>query len=392
MEFILTDTAERMVTKENAKYLNEMQAINTQQDISCIIGDKEDIYIEVIGLGQDVYTELNHVTGSRICTCKNDSIQDDSCSKDTCDTKVIKHSYDSSNFIQTLNSTVHHEGEVNGSSVESVKTPNHSGNCRKGFYLFVGSLCLALITGSVALVTLFLYTTSHLPRVTENRSDVFFTKTETLENSSDCMKTVSNELFEPLKRYADLEIDKYRRRYAILRNITYNLKHIKTKVKYWKYGECVKNPSASDKNVVFETDYRLQATLFFFNRSNVHSSVLYSHVPMIDVDCNFNVIQSPVTVSFSYIKVDIAYLRRNRQSYHRKYNNTITLPPFSKYVEVLNVPGVELTFPYAAVIQTYNMGALQETFQEGEVIVEMQLENEKILEYKLDSYYDNCWD
>ena len=67
-----------------------------------------------------------------------------------------------------------------------------------------------------------------------------------------------------------------------------------------------------------------------------------------------------------------------------KENRTITLPPFSKYTELVKVPIVDLLFPYAGVIQKYDHRILWDTYPEtGEVIAKMYLKNSITKKYTL---------
>ena len=358
-----------------AKYVSKIQAINPKEELSYITNDKENIYIEVVGVEQDKYMELSHVSGSPVYTWRDyKNPEEDICSQNPCNKKDFEQSHDISKFNNSSNSTVNHEGEQTESSVERIRTPDHSAKCRIRFWLLVVSLCLVLVSCCIALFY----------------SDVFAIKKETSGILSDCRKTSSNELFQPLIRYTDSEIEKQKTRKDVLRNITYNLEDIQKNVKYWKYSRCVKNPSTSENTTVFEISYFIHGTIFFFNGSNLHRSVIYAHVPLINMDCNFDVSQSSETVSFRQISANFTYFKRIPQAFYRKHNITITLPPFTRYVQYITVPGVTLIFPYAAVMQRYNGRVFQETYQVGKVIVEMQLESETIHKYELDSDYENC--
>ena len=361
-----------------------MQGTDIKEEISRTTGDRDNVYIEVIEVGQDKYSEQHHATGSPF---NNYVIQEDICSKDTHSINALEQSHDSDKLNKRFKPTTNHESEQNESSVESIRTPDHSVNCRKTISFSVVSLCLVIVTGSIV-GALFFYTKNSPPRIAENQTDVFVSNKDTARN---CTKTSSNELFRPIKRYTDSDIQKYKTNRDILRNISYDLTAIKKNISYWKYAKCLSNPFASEKTKFYLTDYRIYNTILFFNGSNIHDSTIFAHVPMINVDCNFDVTQSSETVSFRHIKSSIEYLRRTVQVYRRKYNNTITLPPFTKAFEYLKVPGVTLIFPYTAVMQRYNRSILPETFQEGQVVVQMQLEKERILEYEFDSDYENCW-
>ena len=349
-----------------------MQTINTNEEISCTNSDREDAYIKVIDVGQDKNTNLNYATRSPI---KNDGIPGDVCNQDTHYQNVPEQSHD-------------HVCEQNESLGESNRTPDHSANHKKRFCLSVISLCLLLIIGSTV-TGIFLFHTSSTPH-RSNSSDIFSNKTETPGNLSDCSKTSSNEFFRPVKRYTDSDIENYKTKNDILRNVTYDLTDIQKSIHYSNRSQCVNNPSASEKTKVLQTSYNICGTILFFNGSGIHRSVIYDNVPMINVDCNFDVTQSPETVSFRHISENIEYLRRTSQSWWRKYNSTITLPPFTKNIVHVSVPNVELIFPYAAVMQRYTGRVMQETHREGKVILLMQIENEKIVKNKLDSHYERC--
>ena len=353
-----------------------MHALDTKERIACITEVPENVYLQLENI-----TEIPKGKFSQDTSKTNAGIED------------------GNECCENYHGTSPQRLEENVLSENNNKLTDQMPKCTKfRVLLLTVSLSLALVLGTIVIFLLFYKTSSIDDGVAQyNVSEPFVNTEGTSVNSSqsNCTQTSSNELFWPMQRYTDSDIKRYTRvsrNIFVLSHITYDLKDIQQHVRNKTYKQCVKNPSASVKTTHYLSYYYLSATLIYFNRSNVKSPVMYSRVPMIDVDCNLDVYQSPETVSFQYLSEIFKYLNKVRRRFMIKENRTITLPPFSKYTELVNVPIVELLFPYTGVMQKYDRGILRNTYSEtGEVIVKMYLKNSITKNYALHEGDDSCY-
>ena len=295
---------------------------------------------------------------------------------------------------------------VNTSVTQSVELNHNKNNfivnlvSRKRVWEVLTVLSLTIIICIVVALTLFCDSchSFHLLKDKKveksSRSTYHNTTDRKASTEQGCMKTSSNEVFMPVSRYTDSDIEKLVKRGPhryLLKKIAYDLTDIQRQAKHWKYVSCVHNPLAAEKNIEFEVSYMISSTLIYFNLSKTIHAVIYMHIPIIDVDCNFNVYLSPVTVWCRYDNYRLPYIMRIRRLYLRKQNKTVTLPAFTKYREFVSIPGVQLVFQYTATMQRYSYGTLQEEYPEnGEVIVDMALENSISQTYILDDDFHVC--
>ena len=209
-----------------------------------------------------------------------------------------------------------------------------------------------------------------------------------------CSKTSSSNLFQPIKRLNNLDIQREIRtkeNIIILHDVTYDLKNVEKHLLFKKYNTCVINLTSREKKAHYEIEYEVSETVFYFNRSDSHPDTIYRDIPMIYIDCRNKISLSPERISFQLPRSNFLPTANALQHYKRNFKTSKVLESFLKYAEAVYIPRMKMTFSFIGEILTFQNGLLQEKQKEtGQVFVGMSLENNKKMSTTTYQRYQKC--